>query len=347
MPLWCGWWMIAVTRCFYVPAGERGPWIQVNFCVGDPALCVTSGDVGSLLRRRGGCSTQRRLLPSPRIGRTVCYNPQSAGTGNCYWLSSPQPWVEALEESYHSYLHARSISRHSLPHDFSSHPNHYELRPGSTSPFALKTSQMAAQECSGSNSPTSQPRNSVAPATTMLSKSLSQSRRHVATVISKYRLEIPPLDADRFRGSLDHFRWVKGLDEHVETQHVGGREVDLHSLHIEFMNNHGYNTKQVPRFLSHFSKDLALKRERFPLLSLFPFFFSGFFFSLQGRQDLWLKIGRELHLIDSPDVDSAPDEVANRLATIYEENLRQFDAIYVLSFVEEFEYRKAHDGLIG
>jgi hypothetical protein len=67
----------------------------------------------------------------------------------------------------------------------------------------------------------------------------------------------------------------------------------------------------------------------------------SFFFFFQERQDLWLKIGRELHFIGSQDASPADAEVANRLATIYEKYLQQFDAIYLLSFVEEFEHRKA------
>jgi len=97
---------------------------------------------------------------------------------------------------------------------------------------------VVAQECSGSDSSHSLPKNSVAPATAMLSKSPPPSLRHLSTIMSNEGPAIPPLNAERFRGSFGHFCTVKGLDRVPE--HVGQREVDLYSLHEQVMKHRGY-----------------------------------------------------------------------------------------------------------
>lgn len=53
-----------------------------------------------------------------------------------------------------------------------------------------------------------------------------------------------------------------------------------------------------------------------------------------------MKIGNELNLIQSPAVTSSSSEVADRLATIYERYLEQFDFIYVMSYMQELEHNK-------
>lgn len=150
------------------------------------------------------------------------------------------------------------------------------------------------------------------------------------------RLEIPPLNAERFNGSFNHFCSVKGLRValDLEPPHVGEKEVDFHSLHQEVMNNRGYNANEVPDSSSpppHKSKHGAEKG-----------------FSFQRRQDFWLKISQNLDLIhESPGMSPASAEVANRLATIYGQYLQQFDEIYVRSFVQELQHWGRHSTSIG
>jgi len=170
-------------------------------------------------------------------------------------------------------------------------------------------SSVTAQESLGANSPRSSPKNSVAPATTMLPKS-PPSHRHFFTTSSDNILTIPPLNAERFNGSFRHFCSVKGLVLDREPLQVGEKEVDLHSLHKEVMRNRGY--------------DIGEERPGF-----------------------WLKIGQQLNVIRSPDASSSSTEVADQLAMIYKRYLEHFDAIYVVSFMQELHSRQAHAKLIG
>lgn len=64
-------------------------------------------------------------------------------------------------------------------------------------------------------------------------------------------LSVPPLDAERFRGSFRHFRSVKQLALDRKLLHVGGEEVNLHSLHEEFMRHRGYDPGEVCGFSLH------------------------------------------------------------------------------------------------
>lgn len=106
---------------------------------------------------------------------------------------------------------------------------------------------VVAQECPGSNSNCSRPKNSVAPATTMLSRPPPPSPHQFFTTPTDSRLSIPPLNAERFSGSFEHFCSVRGLVvDYQLLLRVGEREVDLYSLHKEFMNRRGYNINEVP-----------------------------------------------------------------------------------------------------
>ena len=60
-----------------------------------------------------------------------------------------------------------------------------------------------------------------------------------------------------------------------------------------------------------------------------------------------MKIAIGLGLIQPQDKASTSSEVADRLATIYKRYLGEFDAIYVMSFVQEIQQRIARDRLIG
>jgi len=60
-----------------------------------------------------------------------------------------------------------------------------------------------------------------------------------------------------------------------------------------------------------------------------------------------VKIAIGLGFIQPHDKASTSSEVADRLATIYKRYLGEFDAIYVMSFVEEIQQRIARDRLIG
>ena len=80
----------------------------------------------------------------------------------------------------------------------------------------------------------------------MLSISPPPALRHLYAIVVDVRLEIPPLDAKRFNGSFKHFCSVKGLAPEKESSQVGGREVNLHSLHVEVMKRRGYIADEVP-----------------------------------------------------------------------------------------------------
>ena len=143
---------------------------------------------------------------------------------------------------------------------------------------------------------------------------------------------IPPLSPTRFDGSFGHFCDVKGFER--TTPHVGQREVSLHSLHEQVMKHRGY-IDEVPHFP--------------PPSTLIPFpptsghdaqsFFLSFF-SFQRKEEFWLKIARKLGFI-SPDIPSTPNEIAYQLAEVYRDHLEQFDKIYVMSYMQEVEHRRA------
>jgi len=60
-----------------------------------------------------------------------------------------------------------------------------------------------------------------------------------------------------------------------------------------------------------------------------------------------VNIGTRLGFIHSQDVASTASEVADRLAMIYKRYLGEFDAIYVMSFVQELQQRIARARLIA
>ena len=65
-------------------------------------------------------------------------------------------------------------------------------------------------------------------------------------------LLIPPLDERRFNGSFNHFCSVKQLPLDQGLLHVGGKKVELHSLHEAVMKHRGYVINKVrPRLLTH------------------------------------------------------------------------------------------------
>ena len=67
----------------------------------------------------------------------------------------------------------------------------------------------------------------------------------------------------------------------------------------------------------------------------------------QRGSGFWVKIGIELGFIQPQDMESIVSEAADRLATIYKRYLVEFDAIYVMSFVQELQHRIARARLIG
>ncbi|KAF9645213.1 hypothetical protein BDM02DRAFT_3120579 [Thelephora ganbajun] len=123
-------------------------------------------------------------------------------------------------------------------------------------------------------------------------------------------LSVPPLDAEKFNGSFKHFCSVKRLMLDWELLHVAGRKVNLYSLHEEIMRHRAYDIRQ-----------------RGP--------------------EFWLKIGMRLGFIQSQGMTPASTEIADRLAKIYKRYLGEFDAIYVMSFVQELQQRMSHAMSIG
>lgn len=123
-------------------------------------------------------------------------------------------------------------------------------------------SRVVAQECSGSNSPCSHPKNSVAPATNMLPRS-PPSLHNLFTTTLENDFRIPPLNAQRFNGSFEHFCTVKGLVLDHEPLHMGEKEVNLHSLHSEVMGHQGYNVNEVPDFPPISHQNVALTQADF------------------------------------------------------------------------------------
>ena len=115
-----------------------------------------------------------------------------------------------------------------------------------------KMNSAAAQECPGSNSPCSPPKNSIAPTTTMVSTSHSPSPPYSLPTPPDKSLTIRPLDEERFKGSFKHFCAVKGLAPERELQQVGGTDIKLHLLHQKVIKNRGYDVHEVcviPRFV--------------------------------------------------------------------------------------------------
>ncbi|KAF9789534.1 hypothetical protein BJ322DRAFT_1105382 [Thelephora terrestris] len=144
----------------------------------------------------------------------------------------------------------------------------------------------------------------------MVSTIPSSSPPQFSKPITNKGMVIPPLDLKRFKGSFKHFCSVKGLVLDQEPLRVGGKELNLHSLHEKVIAHCGY--------------EIAEK-----------------------TPDFWMKIGEELRLIHPRDVTSARLEVTDRLAAIYKRCLEQFDTIYVISFVQEVQHRMAQDKTIG
>ena len=105
--------------------------------------------------------------------------------------------------------------------------------------------EKVAQESPGSNSLCSPPKNSVAPTTAMLQKSAPSSPLQYFETMFEGLTSIPPLDAKRFNGSFEHFRSLKHPASDQDSLYVGGKKVNLHSLHVKFMSNRGYETKEV------------------------------------------------------------------------------------------------------
>ena len=52
-----------------------------------------------------------------------------------------------------------------------------------------------------------------------------------------------------------------------------------------------------------------------------------------------MEIGEEIGFIQSQDMKSTSAEVADRLATIHKRYLAEFDAIHVMSFIEELQQK--------
>lgn len=59
--------------------------------------------------------------------------------------------------------------------------------------------------------------------------------------------QVPPLDQTRFTGSFEHFCKVKQLELDRRSLRVGGKVVDLHTLHEAVMNGQGYAVDKVFR----------------------------------------------------------------------------------------------------
>lgn len=60
-----------------------------------------------------------------------------------------------------------------------------------------------------------------------------------------------------------------------------------------------------------------------------------------------MEIGTRLGLIHSQDMASTTSEVADQLEMIYKRYLGEFDAIYVMSFVQELQQRIVRARLIA
>lgn len=74
----------------------------------------------------------------------------------------------------------------------------------------------------------------------------TSSSHYLATATSN-DLTVPPLDADRFGRSYEHFCAAKRLKVDRELLNLRGRKVSLHSLHEKVMNNKAYDIREVRR----------------------------------------------------------------------------------------------------
>jgi len=133
---------------------------------------------------------------------------------------------------------------------------------------------------------------------------LSRPFSRFSTTTADEGLSVPPLDEGRFKGSFRHFCLTKRLTPDQELLRIGGREVKLHSLHEAFIKHRGYDPG-----------------EKGP--------------------DFWVKIATELDFVQSHDVEPASSEAVDRIVTIYERYLQDFDEVYVMSYREVVEKRRA------
>jgi len=74
---------------------------------------------------------------------------------------------------------------------------------------------------------------------------LQTSPSHLSVSTTDKGFFVPPLDVERFDGSFKHFCLVKRLVLDPDLLRIGGRDVSLHSLHEEVMENRGYDIREV------------------------------------------------------------------------------------------------------
>lgn len=132
---------------------------------------------------------------------------------------------------------------------------------------------------------------------------------------------VPPLDRSRFQGSYRHFCLTKKLAINEAALNIGGKQVDLHTLHEEVLKLRA--TGRVSFF--------PLRPRVCMLKSM-----------LQIAPNFWRLIGSKLGFSFGEEL--APNEVAIQVATIYRRFLHQFDTIYVASFLQESQKRNSQQG---
>ena len=73
------------------------------------------------------------------------------------------------------------------------------------------------------------------------------SSAHFLATATSNGLAVPPLDAERFGRSYEHFCSAKRLKVDRELLNLRGKKISLHSLHEEVMNNRAYDIREVRR----------------------------------------------------------------------------------------------------
>ena len=131
---------------------------------------------------------------------------------------------------------------------------------------------------------------------------------------------VPPLDRSRFQGSYRHFCATKKLAINDAVLNIGGKQVDLHTLHEEVLKLRA--TGRVSFIFRPQVRMLKSMRQIAP--------------------NFWRLIGSKLGF--SFGEEPASNEVAIQVATIYRRFLHQFDTIYVASFLQESQRRNSQQG---
>ena len=124
---------------------------------------------------------------------------------------------------------------------------------------------------------------------------------------------VPPLDRTRFQDSYRHFCLTKKVVINDAALNIGGKQVDLHTLHEEvFKLCATGRVSFVPINYCTPQTKVCMSESMW-----------------QITPDFWHLIGSKLGFFGE---ELASNEVAIQVATIYRQFLHRFDTIYVASF---------------